>query len=675
MNLHWLNSGIWWLLPLVGLPILAHLIRRPPSQRWAFGSMYLLSRVQHKVTKRNRLHDWLLLLLRIALLCMLGLAILRPEIRWTVPNEQQEYARNVVLLVDTSLSMGQTLTEQTEQTALEWAKRDIQGILKEDIGERQFQLLTFDASVDVVLDDWNSDATVVSASLSSIQQSEKSGRLAPGLQKARQLLDGQGGEIWLYSDQSGHVADGIEDEIALLVQQNVALIPKDIPIESPSNMVITSAQYSTGLEGGTLRFVLQHYGTQSQEVRCMVTLPDGSSINTFVQTLPNGEVESFVTLPRVTDGGIGQIEVMDERLTLDNLYHFHLPKIGASRVLLVDGDPGSAAIDSEVYYLERALTPSSVGAGIVPEILSDLSAQEPSVETHAVIFLANVPNPASNIGALTEFVRSGGGVFIALGGNTDIERVNQLWKHLLPSAIKDRKTLASDLALGIPTALPDLTHPLFQPFARGGLNGFPNTKWLEIFRLEDTVPEENVLLALENGLPLLVEQKVGKGRVCILLSMIDMAGGNFPLQSIYMPLMQKMTTYLGGSASGGMRLSHIVGETVNVMTPQTDESMLWTYSGVSSSAQRTANGVRLDTELSGAHTLIIDGGPVLAWLAVNTDRTESDVIVPSPILDVAAEIAPEAFSRREEGAPWLVLLALFLGLIQALLSFPKQETV
>ena len=289
MSLHWLNAGIWWLLPLVGLPIIAHLIRRPPSQRWAFGSMYLLSRVQHKVTKRNRLHDWLLLLLRIVLLSMLGLAILRPEVRWTVPNEQQEYARNVVLLVDTSLSMAQTLDERSDQTALEWAKRDIQGILKEDIGERQFQVLTFDASVDVVLDDWNADTTVVSASLSAIQQSEMAGRLAGGLQKARQLLDGQGGEIWLYSDQSGRVADGIEDEISLLVQQNVALIPKEIPIQSPSNMVITSAQYSTGLEGGTLRFVLQHYGTQSQEVRCVVTLPDGSEINTFVQTIPNGK--------------------------------------------------------------------------------------------------------------------------------------------------------------------------------------------------------------------------------------------------------------------------------------------------------------------------------------------------------------------------------------------------
>ena len=73
------------------------------------------------------------------------------------------------------------------------------------------------------------------------------------------------------------------------------------------------------------------------------------------------------------------------------------------------------------------------------------------------------PTPHLNSGALTEFVRSGGGLFISLGGNTDIERVNQLWKHLLPSAIKDRKTLVSDVALGISTALPELSHPLFQP--------------------------------------------------------------------------------------------------------------------------------------------------------------------------------------------------------------------
>ena len=42
-------------------------------------------------------------------------------------------------------------------------------------------------------------------------------------------------------------------------------------------------------------------------------------------------------------------------------FHFHLPRIGASRVLVVDGDPGAASIDSEVYFLERALSP--LGAG------------------------------------------------------------------------------------------------------------------------------------------------------------------------------------------------------------------------------------------------------------------------------------------------------------------------
>ena len=49
--------------------------------------------------------------------------------------------------------------------------------------------------------------------------------------------------------------------------------------------------------------------------------------------------------------------VEDAHLELDDTRYFHLPRVGASRVMVVDGDPGATAMASEVYFLERALAP------------------------------------------------------------------------------------------------------------------------------------------------------------------------------------------------------------------------------------------------------------------------------------------------------------------------------
>ena len=105
MELSWLSSSLFWLLPLIGVPIFAHLVRRPPKEKWFFGAMYLLKKVQQRNTTRNRVDDWLLLLLRMLLLLALGLAMLRPELQWAKPNQQTEYSTRVVILVDASLSM------------------------------------------------------------------------------------------------------------------------------------------------------------------------------------------------------------------------------------------------------------------------------------------------------------------------------------------------------------------------------------------------------------------------------------------------------------------------------------------------------------------------------------------------------------------------------------------
>ena len=673
MELNWLSSAAVWLVPLVLLPILAHLVRRPPRERWFFGAMYLLQKVQQRNTTRNRIDDWWLLLLRVLLLLLLAGAIMRPEVRWRDPNEQTEYSKRVVLLVDSSLSMNQTLAPKDSTTVFEWSKKQLVERLKEDQGQRVFQMGVYNDGVDDVFSDWQDDTISVSSAVQALQQTEQTTDLVEAIRWARQAFEGNGGEIWLYTDQSGIFSEALKTEISLLVEQNVALIPHTPEIASRGNLAIVNATYGAGVEGGTLRFTIENYGEVARETSCTTTLPDGTEINTIVDIPALSQTESFVTIPRVADGGIGRVEVKDNRLTLDNTWYFQLPQIGANRVVLVDGDPGTAPIDSEVYFLERALAPSNFGAHIVPEVVGDLSAVDPSVDEQAVIVLANVATSDASVGPLVEYVRSGGGLFISLGHNSNISSINQVWTPLFPTTLKDRHILSTEYDYGTPIALPSLDHSLFTPFQSGGLGGFARARWIEVFRLAEELPSDaTVLLELQNGLPLLIEYSLGKGRICLLLGSLDIESSNFPLQSVYMPFMQRLIGHLGGQAQGGERMDATLGDAVNISVSSGMDSLQWNSVDGSVQANLRGDTVRLDSKRSGAYQLQVGTGTVLAWVALNSNRIESNVAVDVPLLEVAAEVAPEAFYETREIGPWLILLALGLLLLQSLWG-PKEE--
>ncbi len=65
----------------VGLPILFHLIRRQPKGQVEFSSLMFLRPTPPRLTRRSRLDNWLLLLLRALALMLLAAAFARPFLR------------------------------------------------------------------------------------------------------------------------------------------------------------------------------------------------------------------------------------------------------------------------------------------------------------------------------------------------------------------------------------------------------------------------------------------------------------------------------------------------------------------------------------------------------------------------------------------------------------------
>src|SRR5262245_45452656 len=90
----------------LAIPVLIHLIQREKKQIVHFPSLMFVRKVPYKSVRRRRIHNWLLLMVRLAAMALIVLAFARPFVRRadsTLANVAG--AREVVILLDQSYSM------------------------------------------------------------------------------------------------------------------------------------------------------------------------------------------------------------------------------------------------------------------------------------------------------------------------------------------------------------------------------------------------------------------------------------------------------------------------------------------------------------------------------------------------------------------------------------------
>src|SRR4026208_1320405 len=90
----------------IALPIIFHLIRKTTKEKTVFSSLMFLSPPPPKVTRRSRLDNILLLLLRCGVLGLLALGFARPYlVRPTNGSPATGAGKKMVILIDTSASV------------------------------------------------------------------------------------------------------------------------------------------------------------------------------------------------------------------------------------------------------------------------------------------------------------------------------------------------------------------------------------------------------------------------------------------------------------------------------------------------------------------------------------------------------------------------------------------
>ncbi len=535
--------GIGFLVPafLAGLaalaiPILMHLRHRDKDRPYRFPSLMFLEQLPIRTSQRQRITDWPLLLLRALAVALLVFAFSRPMFTERNIAGGDTRRRAVVLVVDRSMSMGY---DKVWPRALDSARAVINAL---GAGDRVGVVAYDDASE--VLQRLTDDKSEALAAVSTLSPRGRGTRMASALRTARQmLLDAPfaAAEIVVISDLQRSGSTGIA---GLDLPAGVRL--RSIPVGSAERAnsavrVIEARRVRDGARSllAVKARVLSHELPAARATNARLTVNGRDAATSDVSLTQEGEtVVTFAPVP-APDDAVSLIVALDnDALPADDTLHAVVPRDDAVRVALVSGSAGSSG---EAMFLERALAIGAAPAIAIDRVASPPLSREALARTSLVLFWDMLPTQSA-VAALEEYMRTGGGVIIAAGSRLGAQRGDAL--PMLPvsmGGLADRLTDRGGTLRDV-----RIEHPLFAPF-REVPDALGAVRFLRYPRIDlGSSAAVDVLARFDDGLPAVMEQRIGEGRLVILAVPLDAQRSDFPLQPAYLPFVRQMVLHTSG---------------------------------------------------------------------------------------------------------------------------------
>jgi hypothetical protein len=287
--------------------------------------------------------------------------------------------------------------------------------------------------------------------------------------------------------------------------------------------------------------VIAGYGTPAAQ-RTVSLVVNGKTTAAKPVTVPaNGR--ATVDFPALeVPYGFSRCEVKIDSADIfpaDDLRRFAVQRSDPQKALLIHnyGDNRSP------LYVGAALSAAAQSAFILESInVNEAADRQPS--RYAFIVLSDLHTlPSLLENSLTEYVRSGGSLLIAAG--TSAGRRSQIpifGAHIIETRDYSR---VPDRYMAVGSS--DSSYPAV---AKAG--GWPGVKFF--YALDIDPGDARVIVRLGDQTPLLLEKRIGEGRVVLLTSGLDNLTNDFPLHPAFVPFIEQTARYLAGSEhQGGAR--------------------------------------------------------------------------------------------------------------------------
>lgn len=665
-------------LAAIAVPVLIHLINRERKVAIEFPSLMFLERIPYKSVRRQKIRHLALLILRCIAIALLVSAFARPFFARRTQAITGTGARELVVLLDHSSSMGYA---DRWSKAKEAATRAVRSL-----GAGDHATLVLFANDAVVASDPTATPDRIIAAINNASLTAEGTKYAPALKLASQIIAASSlprREVVLISDFQ-KVGWANRNEIAF--PHGTTITPVDLGGTVAADIAVahvTTDRDSTG-DRDRVSVAARLVNTGEKERTVAATLAvGGRDVQTKnVAVPPRGATQvAFASLAVPSGATKGEVRITPDSLSQNDRLNFTIAPDEAVSVLIVEP---RGARENQSLYLSRALEIGDRPRFRVSTRAADALTPR-DVDGRAVVVLDEVDPPGGAFGArLRAAVEGGLGLVVVPGGNRS-ESWSQEWRAMLPATLGGVVDRSAD-AGGTLTSL-DYAHPIFELFNAPRSGDFSTARFYR-YRALTPVAGASTIARFDDGAPALVERARGAGKVLVWASSFDPYWTNLPLQPVFLPFVHQLGKHTGRYADP--RPWYIAGEVLDLSrhseltAPFTkgnaadSTSELRLESPTGARERLTATGPNhLATlreqgfyELRGPETPVGSGRPI----AVNVDPAESDlshldpqdIVVAVTAVDgqkVAGADLDAATPRDQEGRQKLWWYLLFVALV------------
>lgn len=667
----------WFLLGLLGvaIPLAIHLSRRQKAEKVVFSTIRFLKKTPQKMILFQQIRQWLLLLIRAAMIALLAIAFARPFLSQNVFEQAGWSPRSAVIMLDVSMSMQYSdVFDQAKEAVLE--------VLGSLHSGDEAALVTFSDGTEKVRE-LTTDLAQLSAYVRNLEAPGfKSTGYLPALRLADQMLRSARYPdkiVYLVSDYQRRAVGNFDTRWRL--SPGVAFEGIKIGKEETTNLAVTEVKSPSQLirdqEEHLIVGRIRNLGTRTlSEARVSLSI-DEKNVETKNVDLTNKSeaVVTFRTKFRKRGIHLGALTVADKFFAPDNTFHFTVNVLQPLSVLGVV-DTASAV---ETRWFESALgkrgrSPFHFDMVRAGEITNEM------LQRYRVIALLNVGELApARVAAIAAYLEKGGSLLIAPASRVAAPTFNRLFHGLTPAAL-DQKRIATNGDFQSIGRI-NQRHPIIKAMGLGESGDFGAARFHGHWSTKPTEGAD-VILRFDNGEAALLEKKVGKGHVLLFTSSLDMQWNNLPRQGMYVPLVHETLRYL--AVHDEKRPSYTIGEPVRLLLPVGNAVRVTGPNGAETILTSTKGDDVFYQATDRPGFYDVRGRQEKNVLAVNVSPAESDLsfVDPEQVGAVLVNTARRAPLTQRAGAAsidaiaeksqrlwwWILLVVLFLGLGETLLA-------
>ncbi len=623
-----------FLFGLIGamVPILIYFFTRQRVKQVEFSTLRFFAGVSRTLVRRKKIHEMILLAMRVIACALLAMAFSRPFFAPKDPREAGMVHADVgrVIVADLSGSMargdGPVALRKLAQEAVAEMK-----------GNAAVGMVGFDLTPTVLVAP-TKDLGAAAKSAGELTPGEGGTDLAAAIKKADELLQNVKSpkkEIVCISDLHRSAWERFSGDWKL--SPGVKLVIKPVTIRAAGSVRIIAADcpQSVVADPSPRMISVKLANSSADQVKTPVKLVLGEKeIETREVAIPAGG-QAAVRFRQVfakPGDNPGKIIVGDQS---EGRFYFNVRVIPKIRILILNGPTANS---QGLFFLKMALAPAEDSPFLVATSPAG-SATLAQIEQASVVILADVPSvPTAIHSALANVLNRGGGLLMMPGKGVQAEAFNNGLGQLAPAKLRRIMPASEGRREGSKAIIAkvDNEHPVFEMFQKPHYGDFSAVTFDQYWEVTDS-QLCRVSLRLDDGRPMLLERPVGAGISMLMASPIDPAWNNLPKRAIFLPYLHQVMRYL--SLRTERQTAWSVGQTLPV--------------GVEFSLRDPAGQLQKQetwtARQSGFHTLIDKDGKDAFIYAVNPDPAEAQTATVDPRQIVAA-LEREAGASENAGA-------------------------